>query len=67
MDQYTVTYVSAPGASTWSFNDETRALSRYGLLKADPSIVYGHMTVNGEITKQFVRTAGSIETQDLLS
>ena len=65
MDQFTITHVTATGATTRAYNDETRALSRYGLLKADPAVVYAHLAENDKIVKQFVRPVGSAETMDL--
>lgn len=52
---FTVTDVCAAGATTIAYSDETRARSRYALMRAEPRTAYVQLVADGQIIERYVR------------
>lgn len=52
---FSVTHVTAHGATTVTYIEETEARSRYALMRATPATAYCQLVANGQIVKQFQR------------
>lgn len=52
---FSVTHVTALGATTVNYLDQTEARSHYALMRATPATAYCQLVANGRIVKQFQR------------